>query len=403
MSYLGKLTDRVSRNTYTYTATSGQTTFSATYTPGNVDVYQNGVKLVNGQDFTATNGTSVVLTTGAVVNDVVEIVGYTAVGLTNTYTKGEVDGNFVRSDVNQRKNYLINGKFNIWQRAITQTSSGYGSDDRWNNSHVGSTKTHSQQAFTVGQTDVSGNPTYYSRTVVTSVAGAGNYVNKFQPIEDVINSSGRTFTLSFYAKADGNKNIAVEFKQNFGSGGSPEVTGDSITGGVKTFTLTSSWQKFTATVTFPSVSGKTLGSNNYFAVTFWFDAGSSFNSRTNLLGQQSGTFDIAQVQLEEGSLASSFEYRTTAEELALCQRYYQIYPNVLVSGYNSASGTVYNDFLFSTPMRVVPSPTYSSITYSNASGYNTNAMYTTHMRLSIQITATGAGYGIATVELTAEL
>ena len=58
------------------TATASQTTFSATYTAGYVDVYLNGVKLISGTDFTATNGTSVVLTSGAAAGDLVEILAY---------------------------------------------------------------------------------------------------------------------------------------------------------------------------------------------------------------------------------------------------------------------------------------------------------------------------------------
>jgi len=65
------------------TATASQTTFSATYTVGYVDVYLNGVKLVSGTDFTATNGTSVVLTTGATVGDNVEIIAYETFSVAN--------------------------------------------------------------------------------------------------------------------------------------------------------------------------------------------------------------------------------------------------------------------------------------------------------------------------------
>jgi len=56
---------------------------------------------------------------------------------------------------------------------------------------------------------------------------------------------------------------------------------------------------------------------------FGFDIGSMYSSVYAGLGQQSGTFDIAQVQLEEGSVATEFEYRTYGEEMRLCQRYYQ--------------------------------------------------------------------------------
>ena len=63
--------------TYQYTATSGQTTFSGvdsngntlSYTVGNIQVYLNGVLLVNTAEYTATNGTSIVLGTGAVTGD----------------------------------------------------------------------------------------------------------------------------------------------------------------------------------------------------------------------------------------------------------------------------------------------------------------------------------------------
>ena len=60
-----------------FTATSGQTTFATSgYTPNFLDVYLNGVKLVNGDDFTATNGSDVVLTTGAAAGDTVEVLSY---------------------------------------------------------------------------------------------------------------------------------------------------------------------------------------------------------------------------------------------------------------------------------------------------------------------------------------
>jgi hypothetical protein len=58
------------------TPTNGQTTFTLNYTVGFIQVFVNGVKLINGTDFTATNGTSIELTTGLLSNDVVDIVKY---------------------------------------------------------------------------------------------------------------------------------------------------------------------------------------------------------------------------------------------------------------------------------------------------------------------------------------
>jgi hypothetical protein len=79
----------------TYTATAGQTVFAATYDTGYVDVYLNGVKLVAGTDFTATNGTSITLATGAAVNDVVDIVAYGTFVLADHYTEAQSDARFV--------------------------------------------------------------------------------------------------------------------------------------------------------------------------------------------------------------------------------------------------------------------------------------------------------------------
>ena len=58
-----------------FTATASQTTFSATYNVGYVQVFVNGV-LLNGADYTATNGTSVVLGVGCNVGDIVEMIAY---------------------------------------------------------------------------------------------------------------------------------------------------------------------------------------------------------------------------------------------------------------------------------------------------------------------------------------
>ena len=53
-----------------FVATSNQTTFAVDYTVGEILVFLNGVLLDNGVDYTATNGTSVVLTNGAAADDV---------------------------------------------------------------------------------------------------------------------------------------------------------------------------------------------------------------------------------------------------------------------------------------------------------------------------------------------
>ena len=66
-----------------FTATASQTTFTVTYTVGYVEVFLNGV-LLNGTDYTASNGTTVVLAVAAALNDIVETFAYNTLAIANT-------------------------------------------------------------------------------------------------------------------------------------------------------------------------------------------------------------------------------------------------------------------------------------------------------------------------------
>lgn len=223
------------------------------------------------------------------------------------------------------RNLIINGDFNIWQQGGSQNGVlGIKSADKWSASFSGSTMNLTLMFHTLGQTAVPGNPRYYMRVNTASVASAANYCLMNQTIEWAATASGQPITLTFWAKADATKDIAVEFLQNFGTGGSPSAAITQI--GVTKFTLTTTWQKFTLTTTMPSISGKTLGSggNDYIAVRFWMDAGSNWNANTNSLGQRSGVFDFSRIQLEESSFATPFEVRPYSVELNLAQRYMEM-------------------------------------------------------------------------------
>ena len=83
-----------------YTATAGQTTFTGTdnngetlaYDAGYIDIYLNGVKLVNGVDVTVTSGTSIVLASGATVGDSIDIIGYGTFDIANISASNVTSG-----------------------------------------------------------------------------------------------------------------------------------------------------------------------------------------------------------------------------------------------------------------------------------------------------------------------
>lgn len=77
--YIGNIpVPQALRNYDVFTATSGQTVFNVkSYDPSFIDVYLNGVKLIDGDDYTATDGNTVVLASGATLNDIVEVISFT--------------------------------------------------------------------------------------------------------------------------------------------------------------------------------------------------------------------------------------------------------------------------------------------------------------------------------------
>jgi hypothetical protein len=87
-----------SLNSYRYTATAGQTTFTGTdihsatlaYLPNNIIVMLNGVGMGT-VDYTATDGSSIVFNVGATLNDEITIVAFTAFGVSDHYKKSETD------------------------------------------------------------------------------------------------------------------------------------------------------------------------------------------------------------------------------------------------------------------------------------------------------------------------
>lgn len=263
--------------------------------------------------------------------------------------------------VRKQRNYITDGIFGSWFEGTNQTSSGYGSDTMWQNRNTGSTKTHTQETLTAGvDLPAVDNPTakFYSRTVVNSVAGAGNFVNKEHRIESVRSLAGKKCNLSFYAEADSVKNIAFDLTQNFGTGGSPSATVEGINATKKE--ITADWARYDFVVDIPSVAGKTIGTDgdDYLSVTFWYDAGSNFDSRTDSLGQQSGTFDIDCVQLEEGESATKFFEEDFQESLDKVNRYYEEgFLSLTYSG--AATVGVFQSVNFPVAKRDAPSVTLS--------------------------------------------
>jgi hypothetical protein len=274
-------------------------------------------------------------------------------------TTATVNGIPLRPGVLDPENRIINGAFDFWQRGTSFTGSGYGAVDRWRNDNSGGTVTQSQQSFTLGDTLGSNSPTFFLRQTVSGQTLASHRASTFQKIENVRSYAGQTITLLGWAKrSSGSGNMAVECEQEFGTGGSPSSSVNSI--GVTTVTLTSSWSPFAVTVTVPSISGKTLGTNgnDSFNIIFWTSAGSDFNARTNTLGLQTIGVDLWGIHIKQGTHTTSavdlYRQPEPWPELARCEKYYQGFGVGAVGAEESTTKAGFGILLI-TPMRAGPS------------------------------------------------
>jgi hypothetical protein len=293
-----------------------------------------------------------------------------------TYANGDV---FSASDINDTngtinlltsstlsraagKNAIINGGFDIWQRgtsialaASTTAANGY-SADRWD------TLTNANQATTISR-QVTGDTTnlpniQYCARYQRNSGQTGTAALYFVQSIETTNSlpmAGQAVTVSFYARRGANyspTSNALAFFVQTGTGtdqnqpagytGAANIVNSSAT-------LTTTWQRFTATGTIGATATE-------IAVLFGY-------TPTGTAGTND-YFEVTGVQLELGSYATTFSRAggTIQGELAACQRYY--WRQTTAGGDACATGAFYDStrFIIVMPLKQTMrvTPTFSS-------------------------------------------
>jgi hypothetical protein len=217
-----------------------------------------------------------------------------------------------------RRNLLINGENKISQRGTyttaTAVTAGLYYIDRWKvyENTVTVTLTHKQN-----QALPDGSVSHTQRYDVTA-AGTG-YTGAQQILEETL-TVGRYYTISAWVKSnDPNMNL-------FASGGHQR----SFHSG------SGEWEKL-------SITWLESGQGNSYGVINYTSGGNPM-----VIGN---FVEFTQLQLELGKIATPFEHRLYGEELALCQRYYEIlkYDTSTDSGGGAANETlIANGFAYST-------------------------------------------------------
>lgn len=275
--------------------------------------------------------------------------------------------------VQDNRNKIINGDFNIWQRGTTidiaatgetavNKSSNVFNADRWrlySNAVSGVTSPDvvmSRRLFDLGEPAGADNSSkWYCNIFVGNTATSNNTVGNWggfsgdgattngtwmglvQDIEYIQTLENKSCTLSFWAKSDiTDQRIAPVMKQCFADTPSRDVliagVDDADSAGLG-HTLDNTWRRYKTTFNIPSIQGQSaLGSSGDDALQLRFilhaNSGVAGTGITFDLGGPAnagltGNISISQVQIEQGTEATEFEQKDPVNEIAMCQRYYE--------------------------------------------------------------------------------
>ena len=248
-----------------------------------------------------------------------------------------------------RRNLIINGGFDIWQRGTSFGSSPGFTADRWWAQSNNSGSTVTRQSFPDGHTEIPYSPRYYLRSFLEAVSGAGDRIAWATKIENWRGVVERPLTLSGWYRrtADiagtGLQCIMKESSSFYDSAGNLSIPTNEL------FPVTSEWKYFKKTFFIPSSFIGTMTSTASFDLRLYYQ-----------VCYKAGNFDLANVQLEYGTDATPFEQQTESETLLQCKRYYQKWGRDYTyagrfMGMVNAGGTGIFEWQYPVEMRDVPS------------------------------------------------
>lgn len=223
-----------------------------------------------------------------------------------------------QGSISAGRNIAINGNFDIWQRGTTFNST---TNDAYNADRWQSALNYSGGATNVTRdTSVPNAESIYSLKVAHATANTTTISEYSQrqrvEAENVLPLLGKTVTLSFWYRSSKTGNHGYRLYP-------VSITGASDTQGTFSVSAANTWEKKTITTSalFGSATAYTGSAN---AQALWIVLGFQTNGSGQTSVASGDYFQIAQVQLESGSVATNFLRAggTLAGERSACERYY---------------------------------------------------------------------------------
>ena len=317
------------------------------------------------------------------------------------------------------RNLVINGAMQVAQRGdVTGVTFSYGGADRYEyiSGSISSIVTLSQDTDVPSNQGFSNSQKIDVTTADTSLA-ASDYAIIRQAIEGLNlqhllygTSEAKKVTLQFWVKSPKTGTHIVELYH-----------GDAAYNNPQSYTIATAdtWQK--VTVTFDGYQPTAINNDNGVGlyIHWWLAAGSTYSGGTltentwhntqanravgqvNVMDSTSNNFYLTGVQLEVGETATPFEHRSYGDELARCQRYYEIC-DVKFNGYGV--GGAQENIPQKVTKRATPTATNGT---SGAYTYNWtfNSISSEANEMSVNGTSSSGGYRVHRydIELDAEL
>lgn len=265
------------------------------------------------------------------------------------------------------RNRIINGAMQIAQRGTSFSSPASGSYtlDRWAITWSGAAPA------TVAQ--IAG-PTGYPYAIQITGGASNTATSLLQRIEsfNIADLAGTTVTLSVTMQASSAQTVA--WQVNYPNSVDNYTSTTLIANG--TFSVTTTATRFTTQISLPSNAA------NGLSVSFLPNNGGAFTS---------GTLTITGVQLEAGSVATPFEFKSIGDTLVLCQRYYWVLLSIIpVQGYGNAAN-IYNYTNFPVQMRTTPT---MSSNWSSAVDVSAYSVVTSPTGFYLQVTGSSTNWAV---------